>query len=352
MRSKFGLLAILLSLSVSLCYAANPDIGFVSAERLGQWDMSGFNLDNARLSKSDREVLSGSGARVVRFHVPVVKCGDCNRYAVDRDALERLGALLDALKHQEILVIVVIDPKPKGRVAGLWDSESLQASLVEIWEGMAQSFSGNRSIAAFDLLNEPDPDDGHEWYGGSAKWEKLAFRLGSAVRKMAPNHALMVQSAPDGLPGAFQFMRPIPLANVVYSFHFYEPHRLTHQGVRGFPAGLNYPGFVPKRGYWSKARLSEYLDPVRAFQRRYEVPIYVGEFGYSRFGVEGSRGRYIKDFVDLVRVERWGWLYHAFREWNGWDAEISSSDPNVVRRDAVSKDFELLKSYLSDRGEQ
>ena len=73
--------------------------------------------------------------------------------------------------------------------------------------------------------------------------------------------------------------------------------------------------------YLVKKRQEAVLAPVTAFQARYHVPIYVGEFSVVRWAPPGSGARWLQDVVDLFEARHWSWTYHAFREWHGWSLE-------------------------------
>src|SRR5690606_24345563 len=86
--------------------------------------------------------------------------------------------------------------------------------------------------------------------------------------------------------------------NLIVSPHVYEPFKFTHQGVNRNPAGVPYPGMIDGV-YWNKEKLSEYLQPIRDFQKRYHgIPIFIGEFSASRAGGEASNV-FLKDLIDL-----------------------------------------------------
>lgn len=319
---------------------------YISANELGSWSWNGFNLGYGKLKEVDVRDMVESGAKVARFHLEARRCPVCTRYDVAEEDSIRLRRVVGYAKKYGLKIIIVLDTKPRANEADFWESEERKMSLQAIWGSIAKQYANETTVAAYDLLNEPHPPDA-TWSGGPSRmWPQLIERFALAIRSQDPNHALIVESAPIALPGAIEKLKPVSFENVVYSFHFYEPHRLTHQGIIGFPLGLNYPGYVPGRGYWDKGRLSEYLEPVRKFKSQYHVPIQVGEFGFIRWAPAGSRNRYIKDFLDLVYKEQWGWLYHAYREWEGWDAEIDSNNKNIQIRSPGSPDFELIKSYM------
>ena len=130
---------------------------------------------------------------------------------------------------------------------------------------------------------------------------------------MSSPYGLPVGFWPSGVP-----LVPLPFANVVYSMHFYEPQNVTHQGINGNPAPVSYPS-----GIYTKQLLSDYAEYVRLFTRAYPTQrVYVGEFSFIRSGPGDSVPTWLADAIDIFEREQWHWTYHAFREYEGWDAEI------------------------------
>ena len=141
-------------------------------------------------------------------------------------------------------------------------------------------------------------------------------------------------------------LEPLPYSNLVYSFHFYEPYNLTHQGLYNNREVITYPN-----AGWDKSRLSKTLEPARVFSAKYKVPVLVGEFSIVRWAPGNSVQNYLHDAIDLFEKEGWPWIYHSFRESPAWDAEMPSAaerDPanrsNLRRSDAPA--IQLLKDYF------
>jgi hypothetical protein len=101
----------------------------------------------------------------------------------------------------------------------------------------------------------------------------------------------------------------------------YEPHLFTHQGIYGSPKDVGYPGVVQGR-YWDKAVLESVLSPVAAFQRRYHVPVWVGEFSALRWAQGGEQ--YLADLTELFERSQWGWCYFNVGFWHGWNPEYDN----------------------------
>jgi hypothetical protein len=83
---------------------------------------------------------------------------------------------------------------------------------------------------------------------------------------------------------------------------------------------LTYPGVI-NGTQWDKKQLENVLKDADEFQKRWNVPIYVGEFSVIRWAPKESGARWLQDVVDLFEARNWSWSYHAFREFQGWSLE-------------------------------
>jgi hypothetical protein len=98
---------------------------------------------------------------------------------------------------------------------------------------------------------------------------------------------------------------------MVYSFHFYEPHEYTHQGIGSYPTPVPLP---------ADDNLNVIHD-AKDFVRNNNVAMFVGEIGIVRWApgaIEWQR-RALKLFAD----EKIGFTYHCWRCWQGMDPEIN-----------------------------
>jgi hypothetical protein len=322
--------------------------------------LRGFNLGargQTPLADKDYADLAAYGANLVRIgvNVPISDTGATFDLAAGEWAyMERTVAM--ARKHGFKVVIALV-PLPLGEAAVHWNRPDLKASLVDIWGRIAARFKANPVIAGYDLLNEPVmPRDQNQpprpanaqnnagWVAsmrdqGPDPWRDLAVKIIQAIRAEDADSVIVFEPSPWALPKGFGPLTPLPFPRVVYSFHFYEPHALTHQGLYEHRAALNYP-----TEEMSRASLSNAMEPVRAFSRKYSVPIFVGEFSIVRWAPGDSATQYLKDVIELFEAEGWNWAYHSFREYDGWDAELDQSLPRgaAASRSARAKTIRLL----------
>ena len=108
--------------------------------------------------------------------------------------------------------------------------------------------------------------------------------------------------------------------NLIYSFHFYEPHFFTLQGVGGRPPAAQsvvYPGvtrdapFRPEM-FYDKALLEQRLLLAVNFRNAHNVRVMCGEFGTQHNAPMDSRERWVTDVVDLLETYGFDWLYFQY----------------------------------------
>ena len=294
--------------------------------------LRGFALaelpDNGReiYTEADFQDLAATGANVVRVAIQLRKCKGCERYDLPEDDLRYAERILARGERYGLRVVVVLLATPWGNQSDYWDSTSLKADIVSKWGLVAKRLRGFSALQAYDLINEPVVPGMQRGRSAQAQWHELAEAIARELRTTDPDTPLMVEPTPWGLPSSISDMTPLALPGVVYSFHFYAPHEFTHQGLPGHAEALAYPGHG-----WDKARLSKAMDEARRFAAKYKVPMFVGEFACVRWAPAGSCPRYLADALSLFEAEGWGWAYHCWRCYQGWDAEVPADVPREQR---------------------
>ena len=260
--------------------------------------------------------------------------------------LAQMDAMLPACEKYGLLVLIDMHLKPGGAEdhQNLMFREQKYADLfVASWRKIAQRYRGNKIVWGYDLANEPGEGAVAD---GMADWHDLAERAAKAVRQIDPDHAIIVECASGGNPYGFKYFDPIDVPGVVYSVHMYLPHQFTHQGVHDRPMGFVYPGKIGKER-WDKEQMRKVLEPVRSFERNFNMHIYVGEFSAIRWAPDGSACRYLRDAIELFEEYGWDWSYHAFREWSGWSVEHTTDRTDGSRAEEPTPRQELLRQWFA-----
>ena len=281
-------------------------------------------------------------------------------YALNEENLAMLDRLIGYCEKYKVKVIIdphtipgteqTVTTSPNDK---FWTSFEMHDHLIRLWAHLAQRYAARGDvIAGYDLLNEPGIPNGGA-AGTPADWNLLVRKLVKAIRAVDSRHTIVIEPPTirtsegkylNRLLGMAYLETP-PDANVVYSPHMYEPHQFTHQGVQGRPEPVSYPGTVNQRE-WNRKAVEETLQPVVEFQRKYHVPIFMGEFSAPRWRGEDAN-RYLRDVIEVCEANHWSWAYHAWREWEGWDAERNNTDRADQARQATTPRLELLKSFFA-----
>lgn len=351
MKNNFSRLVIQFCLVVIFGVVSNFSAAAadeVTADDFRNSHFRGFNIGGVHSglrSATDLDALAKTGANMARIGVRLQRCADCTAYNLPFSDLATLDLLIRALAARSIYAVIVLVPMGDER-GPFWSSAALQESFIDHWKMLAARYRDLPSVAGFDLLNEPVPP-GLTYTIRQNTWLAYAERLGQEIRSVDPQRVLIVESAPDATTSSFNNMKPLNLKNIVYSFHAYAPFVFTHQGVAKEASKPMTYGTTPGVDV-SKKALYGLLAIVNAFATKFNVPILVGEFSCVRWAPLGSAERYIADSADYFEAKGWSWMYHDFRGWHGWDAEMDSELKSVTVRSADASVMNILRAKMSE----
>lgn len=146
----------------------------------------------------------------------------------------------------------------------LYKDAACQNRLVKLWSHIAGHYSGERVIAGYDIINEPDAKTAPE----IAALNRLDREITEGVRKVDPDHIVFISG--NNFGKRFDVLDPPFTDNLAYTFHYY-PDAATS-------AELRYPGNFGNF-YCDRRMVELQMDVLDEFMRRYGVPCWVGEFG-------------------------------------------------------------------------
>ncbi len=199
---------------------------------------------------------------------------------------------------------VVIDMHPEGDFKhNLATRADFVEEFEDFWRALARHYSTlNPDYVFFEILNEPEFRDRYSWYGVEAK-------LAMAIREGAPQNTIIATGASYSSDDELVFLEPLHDRNVIYNFHFYEPHTFTHQGATWglnfwhYLHGLHYPSdfenaqrvadevpdainrlqvFRYGMDHWDAQRIDMEIGQAAGWGKRWDVPLVCNEFGAFR----------------------------------------------------------------------
>ena len=302
----------------------------------GGASLRGMMLPSRGLHDEDFAKLASWGVTLVRYQMNRNwNFADTERDLADYDAWMKVK--LDHLEERVvpfaakygIKVVVDLHMPPGGRSAdhemNMFYEPEYADHYVETWRGIARRFKGAPSIVAYDLVNEP-----HQTYHAAEGNDclSLQMRAAKAIREIDPDIPVIVEPIHNASPEGFKTLRALPMKNVIYQVHVYQPFAYTHQGINTAKPWEKGKWPDPEKG-WDKDFLREKLAPVRDFQLRHGARIYVGEFSCIAWA-EGA-GNYLRDCIDLFEEYGWDWTFHAYDEFSGWSIEHEADVPFELR---------------------
>ena len=279
--------------------------------------------------------------------------------AADQLPEEYLGYLDAAIKMiLDSGLAVVLDIHPDGEFKDKLSSDAMVEQFADFWRALAKHYSGYDANRLFlETLNEPELRDRYRWNG-------IQAHLATAIREGAPQHTIIVEGARWADDDDLLFLEPLRDGNVIYNFHFYEPHLFTHQGATWGESWWHYLKAVPYpsttenvnaavelvpddaqklalRRYgaerWNAARIEAEFAQVAAWGKKWNVPLVCNEFGvYRRTANPDDRARWLSDVRTALEKNGMGWTM--------WD--YSGGFAIVVKQNGVPTVDELTVKAL------
>jgi len=230
-----------------------------------------------------------------------------------------LNAILD-LHHVEF----------DGSIAGAAKTER----IVWLWKEIALCYkNSDPEKVFFEIRNEP-----HDIKAGD--WREQATEVINAVRKIAPDHTLIVGFHDWNSRQAMIDSKPFEDRNIIYTFHYYDPFIFTHQGATWSAVGLPELKDVPfpandreikvpeaAKKSWIESQIGLYrtdskpekmyadLKAAKDWALKHNVPIFLGEFGsYGKHPPMEDRCRHAATIY--AAVGKLG-IPNAWWEWDG-----------------------------------
>jgi endoglucanase len=267
-------------------------------------------------------------------------------WAVDQAQQRGLTAVVDFHHYEELMA----------------EPEAHTARFVGIWKQIAARYRGRPASVVLELLNEPTKNL------TAAKWNAILAQALAAVRAVDPTRKVIVDSVFWAAAKELSNLElPAGDANLVGSFHTYQPILFTHQGMSWMTGeyqttGVIFPGPPPKPvapvaaalqidwvAKWfdrynhapaaenpsGPTTIQEEFAFARAFTERTKLPIYLGEFGVGQVADLASRVTWTR----MVRED-------AERRGIGWCAWDDSGNMKVFDRATKRWEEEIRDALL------
>ena len=276
---------------------------------------------------------------------------------IPAEYLVYVDAAVKMILDQGLAVVIDLHPESEFK-ARLAKDDSFVQEFADFWRALARHYSTwDAERVFFEILNEPEFSDRYRWWGVQTK-------VAAALREGAPKHTIIAAGARWSDDDDLVFIEPLRDPNVIYNFHFYEPHIFTHQGATWgayswhWVKGLHYPSSpesaakvaagVPDavdrlavvrygQDHWDATRIDAEIAQVAEWGRQRGVPVVCNEFGVFRdYADSRDREAWIHDVRTALERHGMGWTM--------WD--YSGNFGVVTRKDGRSVPDEITVRAL------
>lgn len=245
----------------------------------------------------------------------------------ENSGFQKLDWLISTCEKYGIYVILDLHGAPGGQSknhctgkAGrneLYENEEMMNATVELWCAIAKRYKNNQTVAAYDLLNEPQNNGGYEGdYTWAAESEDAVSRtnkaydtLYKAIREIDKNHIISFEGVwsttvlPDPNEMGYE--------NLLYQLHLYDRDK----------------GMI-------KYRVKE----LKTARKEWGVAVIVGEYN------NGEYEYYAQKQYDKHDISRVKWNYKTYNAGEQWG--IFNKD--VERIDIKTASYEEIVSYITE----
>jgi hypothetical protein len=259
----------------------------------------------------------------------------------ERDALDRhLKAVVERLLRNGFCVMV--DFHPTSQVAKYAPEKLVQGEDAPLFLAYAAMIGRTAHLlamlrtdrVALELMNEPQ----YGWDSATAaRWQRQLEHLHRVARVEAPELLLVLSGARGGDIKGLLALDPKPFAGsrVLYSFHYYEPHDFTHQGVKSetpsarawrYISGLPYPPqSADPDQVWQRIQQNILGDPSIVLPEQRRLALQQVRERVAAYLTSGFGRRQIASDFDSVRA---------------W-AELHGIDPHAI----LLGEFGVTRTY-------
>ena len=264
---------------------------------LTNWFQAGSanQIQFTKFTRKDFENIKSLGCDVIRLPINLhFMTNGAPDYVLDPLFLSYLDQAVDWAEELEIHIILdnhTFDPATAT-------DPGVGTILVKVWTQMADHFKDRSNLVYYEILNEPHGISDLLW--GSIQQTAI-----DAIRSRDTNHTIVVGPADWNSYHKLSAMPVYTDPKLLYTFHFYDPFILTHQGASWtdpsmvplagvpFPYSASSMPAVPAslRGTWietlmnnyavdgTAAKVKQLIDIAVNFRNQRNVPIFCGEFG-------------------------------------------------------------------------
>jgi len=359
-----------LGLLVVLPWSLWSQTPFKQGVNLTNWFQAGSpnQIQFTKFTRKDFENIKSLGCDVIRLPINLhFMTNGAPDYVLDPLFLSYLDQAVNWAEELEIHIILdnhTFDPSTDT-------DPGVGSILVKVWTQMADHFKNRSNFVYYEILNEP--------HGISDQlWGAIQQTAIDAIRSKDTGHIIVVGPADWNSYHKLSAMPVYSDPKLLYTFHFYDPFILTHQGASWTNpsmvplAGVPFPyqaGSMPPvpsslAGTWiesvmnnyavdgTPAKVKQLIDIAVTFRNQRNVPVFCGEFGvYIPNSNPTDRVTWYKVVRDYMAEKQMPWTMWdytgGFGVFTKNSNELFDYDLNIPLLEALQFTIPPQKTYPS-----
>lgn len=309
---------------------------FTTADDIALMHAMGF--DHVRLSIDGDELLRGAPPN-----------------GLNMNFVAELDTAVNTMLKDGLRVIVDVHPSDEFK-RRLRTDDAAVTRFCGLWSALAGHYvQSDPERVFFEVLNEPE-------FADAEQWKTVQTRAIAAIRLAAPSHTIIATAGHySGLTDLLA-LEPVADANVIYTFHDYEPFPFTHQGAMWTMAAVRplrrvpYPSspeniatavaqeqslvdqhWIDTYGLnrWDAARIRAELSFAGKWAAQHHVPVYCGEFGvHEPYADPAMRAAWLRDTRTALEEQGIGW---AVWDYQGSFAVVTKTEGKAAPIPAIAE---------------
>lgn len=295
-----------------MCFAAGKSPKGVEAfkqnKRLGR----GVNIlsdpiwrdsSRARMKNEHFKMIKDAGFDNVRIPIhPFRFSQDEVNYTIDPYFFEVLDWAVKQALSNDLLVIIdlheynTLAKNPMGQ----------KKMFLSMWRQIAERYKDYPDEVIFEILNEPNREMTPEL------WNEFHREALEIIRESNPVRTVIIGPAYwNSIDYLEQLILPEDDRNLIVTVHYYSPGEFTHQGASWSnhrdKSGIEWRATTEER----QAIIDDFAKG-QAWSKKYNRPLFLGEFGAYEKGDMPSRVRWTDFVTRQCEKMGWSWAYWQF----------------------------------------
>lgn len=244
-------------------------------------------------------------------------------YEIDSIHLRNLDKIVELTQNLKINLVIAIRSGPGRSLYTFYDKLREDEKLfydinaknkyLEMCEFITARYKKYNHLIGINFILEPHPDDPINLFPiNDSNYYDFVDELLKRIRSIDTLLPIIVQPPGWASPHNFINMRKFNDSKIVYSFNMYFPHHFTNQNNDS-----TYPGYYFVSDtivYVDSIALNNVIKPVFEFKQKYDVPIFVNEYG----GIKRKKGmiNYLRDLHNIFLENKFHFAFYVWRsEW-------------------------------------